>query len=95
MLERRCQAQGRPERPDSRLAQARQPLQTARKRLQGRKVALATAQRRLEKTRRRRAHQQEERAALQQRLERFEQDNATNPHPGEVEFRLDVGFGTL
>ena len=33
-------------------------------------------------------------AGIQQRLERFEQDNATNADPIEAEFRLDAGFGT-
>jgi hypothetical protein len=33
-------------------------------------------------------------AHLQQRLARFEQENATNPNPPDMEFRLDAGFGT-
>ncbi len=93
-LEQRYQAKERPERPYSRLAQARKRLQTAEKRLRRREQALQTAQRRLEKTVQRHTRQQEVREALQRRLERFEQDNASNPDPVEAEFRLDAGFGT-
>ena len=93
-LEQAYQAKGRPERSYSRLAQARKRLQTAEKRLLRREQALQSAQRRLEKTVQHHARQQEERDALQQRLVRFEQDNANNPDPVEAEFRLDAGFGT-
>ena len=93
-LEEEYQAKGRPERPYSRLAQARKRLQTAENRLRRREQALQSAQRRLEKTVQHHTRQQEEREALQQRLERFEQDNASNPDPVEAEFRLDAGFGT-
>lgn len=93
-LEQAYQAKGRPERPYSRLAQARKRWQTAQKRLRRREQALQTVQRRLEKTVQHHARQQEERDALQQRLERFEQENASNPDPVEIEFRLDAGFGT-
>lgn len=31
---------------------------------------------------------------LQQRLKQYEQDNATNPFPVQVVFRIDAGFGT-
>jgi len=93
-LEQQYHTKGRLERPYSRLAQARKRLQAAEKRLRRRKQALQRAQRRLDKTIQRHARQQAEWEALQQRLERFEQDNANNPDPVEAEFRLDAGFGT-
>jgi hypothetical protein len=40
------------------------------------------------------AQQQSQVSQLQERLDRFAQDNATNPDPIEAEFRLDAGFGT-
>ena len=43
------------------------------------------------------AHCQEQMVNLEslyQRLKRFEQENATNSRPVEVDFRLDAGFGT-
>jgi len=93
-LEQQYHSQDRPERPYSRLAQACQRRQAAEKRLRRREKALQTTQRRLDKTLQHHAHQQAEWEALQQRLERFEQDNADNLDPLEVKFRLDAGFGT-
>lgn len=93
-LESQDQARQRPERPTSRLAQARQRVQTAEKRLRSRQTAEREAQRRLDKTMTRWSQQQAELTRLEQRLTRFEQENATNPQPVEAEFRLDAGFGT-
>lgn len=88
------QAQQRPERPTSRLAQARQRWQAAQKRCQSREKSWQRMQAKLAKTEAQLAQQQLELAQLQTRLERFEQDNRTNPDPLVIEFRLDAGFGT-
>ncbi len=64
------------------------------KRIVRRDQALATAQQRLAKTLRLlQAHLDQEKF-LQARLNRFEQENATNPNPVEIRFRIDAGFGT-
>lgn len=56
--------------------------------------AMGAAQDRLTKTLRLlQTHLQEEQE-LQARLKRFEQENADNPNPVEVRFRIDAGFGT-
>lgn len=83
-----------PERPTSRLAQARKHVQIAAKRLPSREKAWQKAQRRLDKTTAQMQEQQTQLAHLQQRLNHFKQDNATNPDPVTAEFRLDAGFGT-
>jgi len=93
-LEEEYQAQGRPERPHSRLAQARQRLGVQDRRLPRRKKAVAQAQRRVEKQRQQVEALQAEQATLEQRLARFEADNATPPAPIQPLFRLDGGFGT-
>jgi len=93
-LEHHYRERHRPERPYSRLAQTRRRAQAAQKRVHTREQALQTAQRRLDKARRRYQEQQATLASLQQRLARFEQENAANPNPVEAEFRLDAGFGT-
>jgi hypothetical protein len=93
-LEGQYQACNRKERPTSRLAQARKRLQASAKRLKSRRKAWWEAQRRLDKTVVQWEGQQAELSTLNQRLTRFEQDNATNPEPAEAEFRLDAGFGT-
>lgn len=93
-LEECYRVQKRPERPTSQLATARRRLQAAQQCSQSRERTLQCAQQRLAKTEAHWAEQQETLARLQQRLERFEQDNATNPTPVEAQFRLDAGFGT-
>jgi hypothetical protein len=93
-LESQYRAKDRQERPTSRLAQARKRLQASAKRLQSRQKAWREAQCRLDKTAMRWEGQQAEVSIMQQRLVRFEQDNATNPEPVEAEFRLDAGFGS-
>ena len=93
-LESDYQVRGRPERPYSRLAQARRRLSVQQRRLPRRQEAVAQAQRGVEKQRRRVEGLQVEQTALQQRLAGFEADNATNPFPVQVLLRLDGGFGT-
>lgn len=93
-LESHYQACGLKERPTSRLAQARKRGQACAKRLKSRQKAYREAQRRLDKTEVRWEGLQVELRTLDQRLTRFEQDNATNPEPAKAEFRLDAGFGT-
>jgi hypothetical protein len=93
-LESVYQSRQRPERPTSKLAQARKRLQASLRRGASRENAYQLAKKRLEKTEARLSNQQAELAHLQQRLQRFEQENADNPDPLEAEFRLDAGFGT-
>jgi hypothetical protein len=93
-LEQAYQAQQRPERPASRLAQARQRWQAAQKRCRSREKAVPKAQAKLAKTQAQLAQQQTELARLEIHLARLEQDNRTNQAPVEIEFRLDAGFGT-
>lgn len=93
-LESRYRAKSRPERPTSRLAQARKRLQASAKRLKSRQKAWREAQCRLDKTTARWEEQQAELKWLRERLARFEQDNAANPEPVAAEFRLDAGFGS-
>jgi hypothetical protein len=69
-------------------------LQILEQRAQRREQAILTAQKCLEKTRRLlQAHLDQEKI-LQTRLQRFEQENAHNPTPGQICFRLDAGFGS-
>ncbi len=88
------QERQRKERPTSRLAQARHREQAAAQRIQRREDAWKVAQKRLNKTTALYQQQMEQLAVLYERLKRFEQDNATNPHPVQADFRLDAGFGT-
>lgn len=93
-MESQYQAKNRKERPTSHLTQARKRLQASAKRLKSRERAWREAQQRLDKTIARWEEQRAEWSILNQRLTRFEQENATNPEPAEAEFRLDAGFGT-
>jgi hypothetical protein len=93
-LEERYRVHQRLERPTSQLALARKRLNAAHKRVQSRERTLQSAERRLAKTKAQWNSQQEELDQLQQRLARFEQENATNLVPLDAEFRLDAGFGT-
>ena len=67
---------------------------TKPERLLRREQAIITAQQRLEKTLRWLQTHDEQEKVLQARLHRFEQENADNPTPLEIRFRLDAGFGT-
>ena len=93
-LEQDYQSRKLQERPTSRLAQARSRLHAVVKRTSSRASACKQAQRRLDKTTTKLRHQQAELAALDERLLRFEQENAANSEPVEAEVRLDAGFGT-
>jgi len=93
-LEQDYQAHNRQERPTSRLGQARRRWQAAQRRCQARERVCQHAEQRLRTTQVRLAEEQAESTRLQQRLARFEQDNAANPTPVTAEFRLDAGFGT-
>lgn len=86
--------QRRKVRPHSRLAQVRRRLAryqrwqaSARRRQQG---AERIVKRYLDHAEALRAEQQ----ALQARIVRYEEDNRTNPHPLEIVFSLDGGYGT-
>jgi hypothetical protein len=87
------QAQQRPERPHSQLAHARQQVKT-RQRQQARQTQIVAH---LVKQA---AHEQDTLALVQaqesrlhERLQRFEDENATNLTPVAAVFRLDAGFG--
>lgn len=84
----------RPERPHSRLAQARAHLAVQQRRLPRREKAVARAQKRLERLQGELVALEAQRRTLEQRLARFEQENAANPAPIRAIFRLDAGFGT-
>lgn len=93
-LETAYQASQRAERPNSRLAQARKKLDALQKRLQRRERALAKAQHVVAWTEGLLSQQQKKEATLQERLQRFQQENATNLTPVPAIFRLDAGFGS-
>jgi hypothetical protein len=59
-----------------------------------REKAIAAAQERLTKTLHLLKTHLEEEQVLQARLKRFEQENADNPNPVAIRFRIDAGFGT-
>ena len=71
----------RPERPHSRLAQARARLAVQQRRLPRREKAVARAQKRLERLQGELAALEAQRRTLEQRLARFEQENGANPAP--------------
>ena len=92
-LEAHYQARGRKERPTSQLAHDRQHCQTLTRRLKRRENCLQVAQQRLIKTCTQLRIEQAKSVVLQDRLNRFSQDNLTNQTTLEAEFRLDAGFG--
>ena len=69
-------------------------VQSLERRALRREQAVETAQKRLEKTQRLLQTHLEQEKAMQVRLQRFEQENAENPTPSRIRFRLDAGFGT-
>jgi len=93
-LEARYAAQGRREKAYSQLAQARQKLRVRQDRLGRRENELARAERRLDRYLSRLATCRGEMDGVQRRLERFEQENRSNPTPLPMVLRLDAGFGT-
>ena len=86
--------QQRPERPTSSLAKARQQVEVYDRRLERRQRAVVKAQDWLARPQARLAEWETTLHALEERLKRFQADNATNPAPIQVSFRLDAGFGT-
>lgn len=93
-VEQLYQAGQRPERPHSRLAQARHERRVAAERQLRARQQLAQAQHRLAQSQ---CHLTEARAQhglLLTRLNQFETDNAANPRPVPIVIRLDAGFGS-
>jgi hypothetical protein len=93
-LETTYQAQGRKERPYSKLAKARRRLASARRKLakipehrQKAEQAVASHRARLDQL-------EAERTELKAHLARLKVDNEHNPDPVPVILRLDAGFGT-
>jgi hypothetical protein len=91
-LEAEYQAQGRQERPYSKLAKARRRLASAQKREK-------RAWSKLQELHRRRDRQQQETRSLQkelfslnERISRLETDNLTNLNPVPIVLRIDAGF---
>jgi hypothetical protein len=84
----------RPERPSSYLAKARQQVEVYQRHLERRQRAVAKAQDWLTRQEARLAEWETALHTLEERLKRFQSDNATNPAPIEAIFRLDAGFGT-
>jgi hypothetical protein len=84
----------RPERPHSRLAQARARLAVQQRRVPRREKAVTRVQKRLERHQVELAAWVAQRQTLEQRSTRFEQENTANPAPIRAIFRLDAGFGT-
>ena len=88
------QERQRPERPHSQLAQARQQVET-RQRQQARQTqVVAQLSKQVERQQAALILLQAQEAGLQERLQRFEYENARNPAPVAAVFRLDAGFGT-
>jgi hypothetical protein len=87
-------ARQRKERPHSQLAQARKKLGVQQRRQGRREQELSRAQRRVERCLSYLTQCQAEISHLQQRLQRFERENAANSAPTQAVVRLDAGFGT-
>jgi len=83
-----------PERPHSQLAQARQQAQTRQRQYARQAQVVAQAVKQGERQQNALAIVQAQEAGLRERLQRFENENATNPAPMSAVFRLDAGFGT-
>ena len=92
-LEAEYREKQRPERPYSKLGQARHKLGV----LERRQARLAKKKPKLEEQLARRKAKlavcQAYESQLQRRLERFEADNRANRYPIQADFRLDAGFG--
>lgn len=93
-LEGIYRARNRPERPHSRLAQARRKLLVQKRRLDRRQQDLDRAKGWLERCQQKVIAVQAEVEQLEQRLAQFIEDNHTNPWPVRAIFRLDGGFGS-
>jgi len=88
------QTQNYSERPHSRLAKLRQRVLVFQKRCARRANGIQKAIHLCEWSQERLSRQQAEQRLLQERLESFRQENATNHNPLRGAFRLDAGFGT-
>jgi hypothetical protein len=87
-------ARGRPERPHSYLAKARQRLDSAQKRQQRAGRALRANAARLTKLEQEGLTQQAQQTRLLDWLAVLESDNATHPNPPQMVLRIDAGFST-
>ena len=88
------QAQQRPERPHSQLAQARQQVETRQRQHARQTQVVAHLVKQVAHDQDALALVQAQESRLHERLQRFEDENATNPAPVAAVFRLDAGFGT-
>jgi hypothetical protein len=88
------QARSYSERPTSRLAKLRQRVLVFQKRCARRENGIRKAIHLCEWSQERLSRQQAEQRLLQERLESFRQENATNHNQLRGAFRLDAGFGT-
>lgn len=84
----------RPERPYSYLAKARQQVEILQRRLNRRTRSVGKAERWLRRQQDRLSEWEIHKTLLEERLQRFEMENAANPAPIEAIFRLDAGFGS-
>ncbi len=84
----------RPERPTSALAQARQQTEGYRQRLERRQQGVSQAREWLARQQTRLSAWEAQKTQLEERRQRFQVENATNPAPILARFRLDAGFGT-
>jgi hypothetical protein len=85
---------GRPERPNSYLAKARRKMAMYQRRLERRKKARQKAEAWLARQQDRLTEWKAQKVLLEQRLKRFQAENAANPAPIQATFRLDAGFGS-
>jgi hypothetical protein len=84
----------RPERPHSQLAQARQQVATRQHQQARQTQVVAQLTKQVERQQAALTLLQAQEAGLQERWQRFEYENASNPAPVAAVFRLDAGFGT-
>ena len=82
------------ERPHSYLAKARRKVAVYQKRFMRHRQAVDQATLWLTRQQARLYEWQDCKALLEERLQRFRNENAVNPAPIQVTFRLDAGFGT-
>jgi hypothetical protein len=93
-LEATYQAQGRQERPHSKLAKARRRLAAVQRKLTKIAERWQKAERAAASHRARLDQLETERTELKAHLERLTADNGSNPNAVPVILRLDAGFGT-
>ena len=82
------------ERPQSHLSKARQRVAMYQRRLERCIRSIAKPHQWLARQQDNYSAWATRKAALEERLQRFQAENATNPAPIEAVFRLDAGFGT-